>query len=67
MNRFTVSQVLNHSFDELDEEVAGAKAVPAESPKMVGSFGAQYLMMYMAGQRLQMSSKWPLEYKVCCD
>lgn len=31
------------------------------SPKMVRSFGAQYLMMYMTGQLLQMSSKWPLE------
>lgn len=42
--------------DESDEEV---KLLPLKdsSPKMVRSVGAQYLMMYMAGQLLQMSSK----------
>lgn len=37
------------------------------SPNMVRSVGAQHLMMYMAGQLLQMSSKWSWNHKVCCD
>lgn len=41
--------------DESDEEVTIEEF--AESPKMVRSFGGQYLIMHMAGQLLQMSSK----------
>lgn len=95
--RFTVSQVLDHIFDEnegenteqhsdTDKQVSEeeenveyhpedtdtsdesdrrspvVKLLPLKdsSPKMVRSVGAQYLMMYVAGQLLQMSSKRPL-------
>lgn len=46
--------------DESDEEGAGAVkllVLKDSSPKMLRSFGAQYLMMSMVGQLLQMSSK----------
>ena len=45
--------------DESDEEVKLLRLLRLKdsSPKMIRSVGAQYLMMYMAGKLLQMSSK----------